>query len=98
MGSETKEGLIEVLNTRPAMMRCFNQYLRRRHGIAITGHGEAPDGETKIFVRGKKHATLRTCKHDGQLYSLARTMEWALTWRKATVNWTLEFWERDFLH
>ena len=67
MGSETKEGLIEVANTQPTMMLWFNQYLRRRHGIAITAYGEEPDGETKIFVHEKQPATLRRCKHDSQL-------------------------------
>ena len=98
VAQQDKEGLIAVARARPTIMLWFNNELRRRHGVAIAGYDEGPDGETAILVREEQHATTRRCKYDGQLYTLGETLEWALTRRRATVDWVLEFWDRDFWH
>ena len=95
---QDKEGLIAVARTRPTIMLWFNNELRRRHGVTIVGYDEFSDGETAILVREKQPATTRRCKYDGQVYTLGETLYWALTHRMATVEWVLEFWNRDFWH
>ena len=98
VGQQDKEGLIAVARARPTIMLWFNNELRRRHGVTIVGYDEFSDGETAILVREEQPATTRRCKHDGQLYTLGETLDWALTRRMATVEWVLEFWNRDFRH
>ena len=98
VAQQDKEGLIAVARARPTIFLWFNNELRRRHGVAIAGYDEGPDGETAILVREKQPATTRRCKYDGQVYTLGETLYWALTHRMATVEWVLEFWNRDFWH
>ena len=93
---QDKEGLIHLIKARPTIMRWFNGELRRRHGVAIAGYDELPGGETAILVRQESPMTLRRCKYDCQLYTLGETLSWALMRRRATVDWVLEFWDRDF--
>ena len=48
-------------------------------------------------VRRSKLCESRLCRFDGKRWTLGQTLQWALNERGATYNWTLGFWERDFV-
>ena len=42
--------------------------------------------------------TQRKCRFDGKLWTLSQTLDFALNECGASYNWTIGFWERDFVY
>ena len=77
-------------------MALLNGYLRGQHGVSIARIGTDEEGVLTIVIKEKLPAPRRICRWDRKLWSLSETIEWALMKRKATLQWTINFWERDF--
>ena len=95
LGDETIEGLHEAAMQNMRLIRLLNCYLRRQHGVSIARIGADEHGVLTIVVEEKLPAP-RLCRWDKKLWTLSKTIEWALMYRKATLRWTIHFWERDF--
>ena len=49
------------------------------------------------YARARDFPTQRQCLFDGNLWTLSQTLDFALNERGASYNWTIGFWERDFV-
>ena len=96
LGNETIEGLFMAAHTKPHLVRLLNGYLRDTHGVCLSGISADKDGVLSVVFKQTYPHARRRCRWDRQFWSLRETLEWALTERHATLQWTLEFWERDF--
>ena len=96
LGNETIEGLYEAARKRPRLFRLLNRYLRDHHGVKIRGIVDNDDGVMTIHVGEGQPAPGRRCRWDGHFWTKSETLRWALQEKKASLLWTLGFWNRDF--
>ena len=93
----TLNGLYTAVQDKKTVVQALNKLLRRKYRVTLKGIGFDDDGEMYVvFNEFNQNISRRKCKWDKEYYSLRETLEWALTHREASLQWTLDYWKRDF--
>ena len=93
----TLNGLYTAVQDKKTVVHALNKELRRKYKVTLKGIGFDDDGEMYVVFNDCYHySSRRKCKWDKNDYSLRQTLEWALTHREASLQWTLDYWDRDF--
>ena len=98
---ETAKGLNRMQKASRSRFRWCNQFLNAKHKFHI--HAIDEDMDTgKVIIRiaedpGEFRGHRRLCRFDGKRYSLGQVLQWALNVMGASYNWTLLFWQREFV-
>ena len=93
----TLNGLYTAVQDKKTVVQALNKLLRRKYRVTLKGIGFDDDGEMYVVFNDCYHyISRRKCKWDKKDYSLRQTLEWALTHREASLQWTLDYWKRDF--
>ena len=95
MGNLTMEGLFDLTERHPSVMRGVSRYMLYRHGVWIGPRIDKANGSLTMSWSEKRPAIKRRCKWDGLCWSLSETLSWTLR-HGATLLWTLKYWERDY--
>ena len=93
----TLNGLYTAVHDKKTVVQALNKLLRRKYRVTLKGIGFDDGGEMYVvFNECNQNISRRKCKWDKEYYSLRETLEWALTHREASLQWTLDYWKRDF--
>ena len=74
----------------------LNWYLQQKYKISLKGIGLDDNGQAYVVFKEISKVVYRKCRWDQQYYSFKETLEWTLGRRQACLQWSLDFWERDF--
>ena len=94
--NETIEGFFMSAHTKPHLVRLLNRYLRDTHGVCLSNISADNNGVWSVVFKQTYPHACRRCRWDRRFYSLREILEWGFGEKHATLQWTLDFWERDF--
>ena len=94
--NKTIEDFFICAQAKPHLADLLNRYLRQKHGVCVKKLTVDNNGICSVEFRQTYPHAPRRCRWDGQFYSLSEILEWTFGEKHATLQWTLDFWERDF--
>ena len=70
LGDLTVEGLCDLAEYQPEVMKSLNRAMHSRHGVWISPHRDKVNGSLALAVFENDPAIKRKCKWDGQCWTL----------------------------
>ena len=94
--NKTIEDFFICAQAKPHLAHILNRYLRERHGVCVKRLTVDNSGSISVEFSQKSQHALRKCRWDGVFYSLSEILQWTFGEKHATLQWSLDFWTRDF--
>ena len=106
-GPSTRSDLNVLLNTtieeffhfsrnRPHLVHILNRWLLQQHGVYVERLTHQTDGSISVEFAQQSRFERRICHRDGVMYLCYEVLQWAFGEQHATLQWSIEFWNRDF--
>ena len=106
-GPSTRSDLNVLLNTtieeffhfsrnRLHLVHILNRYLLQKHGVYVERLTYQTDGSISVEFAQQSRFERRICHRDGVMYLCYEVLQWAFGEQHATLQWSIEFGNRDF--
>ena len=92
----TIEEFFHCWQTKPYLVHILNRWLLQQHGVYVARLTHHNHGSISVEFTQLSHFERRICHRNGVVYLCYEVLQWAFGEQHATLQWSIEFWNRDF--
>ena len=94
--NSTIEELFHRWQSHPHVIDILNEWLLDQHGVYVARLTYQPDRSISVGINQYSHFQARTCRYNNTPYFCSLVLQWAFGEHHATLQWAIDFWNRDF--
>ena len=90
------EEFFHLMRDRFYLLHILNRWLLHQHGVYVERLTYRIDECSSVEFDQVSLLERRICHHDGRRYFCYEVLQWAFGGQHATLQWSIDFWNRDF--
>ena len=94
--NSSMEEFFDLMRDRFYLLHILNRWLLHQHGVYVERLTYRIDECSSVEFDQVSLLERRICHHDGRRYFCYEVLQWAFGEQHATLQWSIEFWNRDF--
>ena len=92
----TIEELFQRYQSHPQVIHILNEWLLDELGVYVARLTCQPHRCISVSIVQYSHFQARKCRYNNTPYFCSQVLQWAFGEHHATLQWAIDFWNRDF--